>query len=144
MSDVVTFIDTIGKDVSATVVPKIESLAGEISNRTFTQYGPRVAAFANQLVKDIIDEQSATVRDVVTGLIQEVFQRYRPELAGELHTRIVQGGLEVTGRGVWLDLKHRDTGVSVSSLDIPVSLTIKVDALGVTLQNATVDLGVVR
>ena len=95
-------------------------------------------------MKDIIDEQSATVRDFVTGLIQDVFQRYRPELAGELHTRIVQGGLEVTGRGVRLDLKHRDTGVSVSSLDIPVSLTIKVDALGVTLQNATVDLGVVR
>ena len=40
MSDVVTFIDTIGKDVSATVVPKIESLAGEISNRTFTRTVP--------------------------------------------------------------------------------------------------------
>ena len=144
MSDVNTFIDTIGKDVSATVVPKIESLAAEISTITFDQYGPRVAAFANALVKDIIDEQSATVRDFVTGMIQDVFQRYRPELAGELHTRIVQGGLEVTGRGVRLDLKHRDTGVSVSSLDIPVSLTIKVDALGVTLQNATVDLDVVR
>ena len=36
MSDVNTFIDTIGKDVSATVVPKIESLAEEISTRTFT------------------------------------------------------------------------------------------------------------
>ena len=33
MSDVITFIDTIGKDVSATVVPKIESLAGEISTK---------------------------------------------------------------------------------------------------------------
>ena len=104
MSDVNTFIDTIGKDVSATVVPKIESLAAAISTKTFTEYGPRVSTFANQLVKDIIDEQSATVRDFVTGLIQEIFQRYRPELAGELHTRIVQGGLEVTGQGVRLDL----------------------------------------
>jgi NADPH-dependent curcumin reductase CurA len=84
MSDVNTFIDTIGKDVSATVVPKIESLAATISTKTFTEYGPRVSAFANQLVKDIIDEQSATVRDFVTGLIQEICQRYRPELAGEL------------------------------------------------------------
>jgi hypothetical protein len=144
MSDVNTFIDTIGKDVSATVVPKIESLAEEVSTKTFTQYGPRVSAFANQLVKDIIDEQSATVRDAVTGLIQEIFARYRPELAGELRTRIVQGGLEVTGQGVRLDLKHRATGEAVSSLDIPVSLTIKVDALGVTLQNATGTLDVVR
>jgi NADPH-dependent curcumin reductase CurA len=144
MSDVITFIDTIGKDVSATVVPKIERLAEEISTKAFTQYGPQVSAFASQLVKDIIDEQSATVRDAVTGVIQDVFQRYRPELAGELHTRIVQGGLEVTGRGVRVDLKHRETGVSVSSLDIPVSLTIRVDALGVTLQDATIVLDAVR
>ena len=144
MSDVNTFIDAIGKDVSATVVPKIESLAQEISSKTFTQYGPRVSAFASQLVKDIIDEQSATVRDFTSGLIQQIFQRYRPELAGELHTKIVQGGLEVTGRGVRLDMKLRDTGVAVSSLDIPVSLTIKIDPLGVTLQNGTVSLDVVR
>ena len=144
MSDVNTFIDAIGKDVSATVVPKIETLAQEISSKTFTQYGPRVSAFAGQLVKDIIDEQSATVRDFTSGLIQQIFQRYRPELAGELHTRIVQGGLEVTGRGVRLDVKLRDTGVAVSSLDIPVSLTIKIDPLDVTLQNGTVSLDVVR
>ena len=144
MSDVNTFIDTIGKDVSATVVPKIESLAEEITTKTFNQYGPRVSAFASQLVKDIIDEQSATVRDFATGLIQDLFQRYRPELAGELHARVVQGALELTGRGVRLDLKHRDTGEPVSSLDIPVSLTIKIDPMAVTLQNATIGLDVVR
>ena len=144
MSDVITFIDTIGKDISATVVPKIESLAEEITTKTFTQYGPRISAFANQLVKDIIDEQSATVREAVTGVIQDIFQRYRPELTGELRTRIVQGGLEVTGRDVRLDLKHRETGASVSSLDIPVSLTISVEALGVTLQDTTIVLDAVR
>jgi len=144
MSDVITFIDTIGKDISATVAPKIGSLAEEITTKTFTQYGPRVSAFASQLVKDIIDEQSTTVREVVTGVIQEIFQRYRPELAGELRTRIVQGGLEVTGRGVRLDLKNRETGVSVSSLDIPVSLTIGVEAIGVTLQDTTIVLDAVR
>ena len=144
MSDVNTFIDTIGKDISATVAPKIGSLAEEITTKTFTQYGPRVSAFASQLVKDIIDEQSTTVREVVTGVIQEIFQRYRPELAGELRIRIVQGGLEVTGRGVRLDLKNRETGVSVSSLDIPVSLTISVEAIGVTLQDTTIVLDAVR
>ena len=144
MSDVITFIDTIGKDISATVAPKIGSLAEEITTKTFTQYGPRVSAFASQLVKDIIDEQSTTVREVVTGVIQEIFQRYRPEMAGELRTRIVQGGLEVTGRGVRLDLKNRETGVSVSSLDIPVSLTIGVEAIGVTVQDTTIVLDAVR
>jgi hypothetical protein len=109
MSDLNTFVDALGKDVSATVVPTIEHL----------------------------------VRDSVAKLIQDVFQRYRAELAGELHTRIVQGGLEVAGRGIRLDLKHRETGESVSSLDIPVSLTIKIDALGVTLHDATVKLDVV-
>ena len=143
MSDVNTFIDTIGKDISATVSPRIERLAEQITATTFTQYGPRVSAFASQLAKDVIEEQSATIRDFVTALIQDIFQRYRPELAGELHTRIVQGGLEVTGRNVRVDVKRRDTGEAVSSLDIPVSLTIKLDPVGVTLKNATVKLDVV-
>ena len=144
MSDVNTFIDTIGKDINATVSPQIERLAQQITTTTFEQYGPRVSAFASQLARDVIAEQSATVREFATALIQEVFQRYRPELAGELHTRIVAGALELTGRDVRLDLKHRDTGATVSSLDIPVSLTIQVDPLGVTLRNATVSLDVVR
>ena len=143
MSDVNTFIDAVGKDVSAAVVPKIEEFSETISKRAFTEYGPRVSAFANQLTKDIIAEQSATVRDFVTGLIQDIFHRYRPEIAGELHTRIVPGGLELTGQGIRLDLKNRDTGEAVSSLDIPVSITIKVDPLNVTLQEANINLDVV-
>jgi hypothetical protein len=144
MSDVNAFIDAIGKDVSATVVPQIEHLAEGINAKALTDYGPRVSAFADQLVKDIISQQSATVRDFVTALIQELSQRYRPELVGELHARIVQGGVQVTGQGVRLDLKRRDTGASVSSLDLPVSVTIKVDALAVSLQNTTIKLDVVR
>jgi hypothetical protein len=143
MSDVNTFIDTIGKDISATVSPKIEGLAEQLTAATFTQYGPRVSAFASQLARDVIEEQSATIRDFVTTVIQDIFERYRPELAGELHTRIVQGALEVTGRNVRIDVKRRDTGDAVSSLDIPVSLTIKMDPVDVTLKDATVRLDVV-
>ena len=143
MSDVNTFIDAIGKDISTTVSAEIGTLTERLTAATFTQYGPRVSAFASQLAKDVIDEQSATIRDFVTHVIQDIFQRYRPELAGELHTRLVQGGLEVTGRNVRVDLKRRDTGDAVSSLDIPVSLTIKIDPVGVTLKNATVKLDVV-
>ena len=143
MSDVNTFIDTIGKDISATVSPRIDALAQQIATTTFTQYGPRVSAFVGELAKDIVEEQSATIRDFVTTLIQDLFQRYRPELTGELHTRIVQGGLAVDGHNVRLEVRRRDTGDTISSLDIPVSLTIKVDPLGVTLKNATVSLDVV-
>ena len=75
MSDVNTFIDTIGRDVNAVVSPRIETLAGEITEKAFTQYGPRVSAFASQLARDVIEEQSATVRDFVTALIQDLFQR---------------------------------------------------------------------
>jgi NADPH-dependent curcumin reductase CurA len=142
MSDVNTFIDTIGKDISETVSPKIQTLAEQITAQTFSQYGPRVSAFAGELVKDVIEEQSAAIRDFVTGLIQDIFQRYRPELAGALHTSIVQGGLTVTGHDVRLELKRRDTGAAVSSLDIPISLTIRVDPLSVILKDATVTLDV--
>ena len=144
MPDVNAFIDAIGRDVSATVVPHIERLAAEVHAKVLTEYGPRISTFANQLVKDIIDEQSATVRDLVTAMIQELAERYRPELTGELHARIVQDGVEVSGKDVRLDLKHRDTGASVSSLDVPVSVTIKVDALAVSLQKATITLDVLR
>jgi hypothetical protein len=144
MSDVNTFIETIGKDVNATIVPKVQTLAETVSAKAFTTYGPRVSAFANELVKDIIDEQSATVRDFVTSMIEDLFQRYRPELKGELHAKMVQGAVELTGHGVTLDLKRRDTGASVSSLDVPVSLRIRVDDLTMRLQNTTIKLDVVR
>ena len=144
MSDVNAFVDTIGKDVSAVAVPRIEGLAEAISAKLLTEYGPRVSAFANQLVKDIIDEQSATVRDFVTALIQELCHRYRPELAGEVRATIVQNGVQLTGDGIRLDLKRLDTGAVVSSLDIPVSLMIKVNELAVNLQDTTIQLNVVR
>ena len=144
MSDVNVFLDEVGKDVSAAVLPKIEGLVDGISTKVLNEYGPRVSVFANQLVKDIIEEQSATVRDFATSLILDLVQRYRPELAGELHTTIVQDGIHLTGEGIRLDLKRRDTGESVSSLDIPVSVTIKVGAVAVNLKNTTIKLDVVR
>src|SRR5258705_4155353 len=113
MSDVNTFVDAIGKDIDVAVSPRIEGLGKAIGDR----------------VKQVIDEQSVVVRDFATSVIQEVFQRYQPELAGELRTRIVKDGLEVVGQGVRLDLKRRDTGAVVSSLDVPVSLRIQIDGV---------------
>ena len=144
MSDMNGFIDAIGRDATDTIVPRIETLANEISGKALTDYGPKVSAFANQLVKDIIDEQSATFREFVTMLLNDLLQRYRPELVGELHTKVVRDGVELTGQGVRLDVRRRDTGASVSSLDIPVSLKINVNELAVSLRDATIKLDVVR
>jgi hypothetical protein len=144
MSDVNTFIDAVGKDVNATVVPRIETLAGEIGARAVADYGPKISAFAGQLVKEIIDDQSAVVREFTSTLILDLFQRYRPEIAGNLRTRIVRDGVAVVGEGVRLDLKRRDTGALVSSLDIPVSLTIKVEGLSLNITETTISLDVVR
>ena len=67
MSDVNTFIDAIGHDVNAAVAPRVQDLAEQIREKTFADYGPRVSTFASQLVKDIIDEQSGTIRDLRHG-----------------------------------------------------------------------------
>jgi hypothetical protein len=144
MSDVKAFIDTVGKDVTSVAAPRIEQLASGINDRVQTVYGPRVSAFANELVQEIIREQSAGVRDFVTSLIQELCQRYRPEILGQVHARIVQGGLDLTGHGVRLDLKRQDTGAVVASLDIPIAVHINVNDLAVTLRDTTLKLDVVR
>ena len=143
MSDVNTFVDTVGKDVTAVAVPRIEALAAGINEKVQNDYGPRISAFANELAKDIFTEQSANVRDFATALIQELCQRYRPELLGELHARIAQGGLDLTGHGVKLDLKRQDTGAVVASLDIPIALHIKVSDLAVSLRDTVIKLDVV-
>jgi hypothetical protein len=111
------FIDAIGKDVSAAVAPRLEELGRDLE--------ARISHFA-------------------TAVIQDLFQRYQPELSGELRTKLVRGGLEVVGQGVRLDLKHRDTGAVVASLDVPVALTVKVDAVSVNLAETTIGLDVVR
>ena len=144
MSDVNAFIEAIGHDVNAAVVPRVEELAEQIRAKTMAEYGPRVSTFASQLVKEIIDEQSGNVRDFVTAVIHDLSQRYRPEVAGELHTNLVNGCVELTGHGIRLDLKRRDTGAAVASLDIPVSLRIKVDELSLKLQNTSIRFDVVR
>ena len=144
MADVNGFIDAIGTDVSAAVVPQVENLTKGIGEKALADYVPKVSAFANQLVKEIIDEQSGVVRDFVITLIQDLAQRYRPDLTGQLRTKIVQDGVELIGEGVRLDLKHRQTGAVISSLDIPVSLKIKIDGLALTVQDSTIRLDVIR
>jgi hypothetical protein len=144
MSDVNGFIDAVGRDVTNTVVPRIETFTNGFRDKTLTEYGPRLGAFVNQLVKDILDEQSATFREFTTTLLQDLFQRYRPELIGEVHATVVPDGIQLIGQHVRLDLQRRDTGASVSSLDIPMSIKIKVPELAVNLRDATITLDVVR
>jgi hypothetical protein len=144
MSDVNQFVDALSQDVSGTVVPKVQELAETVGTRAIDEYGPRISAFANQLVKDIIQEQSATVTAFATTLIQDLFRRYSPELVGEVHATIVQGALQLQGQGTKLDLKRRDTGSIIASLDLPLSIRINLPPIDVALQHTTVKLDVVR
>jgi len=144
MSDVKVFIDTVGQDVNAVAVPRIETVAAAINDKALNEYGPRVSAFANELARDVIKDLSVNVRDFVGSLIQDLCQRYRPEILGELHARIAQGGVDLTGHGVRLDLKRQDTGAVVASLDIPIAIRINVSDLGLTLRDTTIKLDVVR
>src|SRR5262245_12893120 len=144
MSDAKVFIDAVGQDATAVVVPRIDSLAAAINDKALNEYGPRVSAFANELAKDVIKDLSVNVRDFATSLIQELCQRYQPEILGELHARIAQGGVDLTGHGVKLDLKRQDTGAVVASLDIPIAIRINVSDLAVTLRDTTIKLDVVR
>ena len=144
MADVNGFVDAIGKDVSATVVPKIGELADQISAKALADYGPKISAFASELVKDFIGEQAGTVRTFTGALIQELFARYRPELVGDLRATLVQNAIVVAGEGVRLDLKRRDTGAAVSSLDIPIAITIRVDDLAINIDEATIKLDLIR
>jgi hypothetical protein len=144
MSDVNGFVDALGRDVTDVVVPRIETFAEGFRDKTLTEYGPRLSAFASQLVKDVLHEQSATFREFVTTLLQDLFQRYRPELVGEVHATVVPDGVQLTGQRVRLDLQRRDTGASVSLLDIPMSIKIKVPELTVSLRDATITTDAVR
>jgi hypothetical protein len=87
---------------------------------------------------------SVVVRGFHVGGHRDLFQRYHPELVGQLRTKVVGGGLSVVGEGVRLDLKRRDTGAVVSSLDIPISLTIKVEGVSLNVTETTIGLDVVR
>jgi hypothetical protein len=144
MSDVNTFIDAIGKDISATVTPRLDGLVKGIEQQAGSDYGPKISAFASQLVQRIVDEQSAVVERFVATLIQDLFARYRPEVTGQLRTTIVNGGIQVLGDGVRIDLKRRDTGAVVSSLDIPVSVKIPISGVSVSLTETTIGLDLVR
>ena len=144
MSDAKAFIDAIGRDIDATVAPKIEELGKAIGAKAVSDYVPQISAFTSKLLKEIIDEQSVVIRTFATSVIQDVFQRYQPELAGELRTRIVADGVEVVGQGVRVDVKRRDTGAVVSSLDVPVSLKIHVDGVKLILTDTTIGLDVIR
>jgi hypothetical protein len=60
-----------------------------------------------------------------------------------VRAHIAQGGLDLTGQGVRLDLKRQDTGAVVASLDIPIAIRINVSDLSVTVKDTTIKLDVV-
>ena len=102
MSDVKTFVDTVGKDVTTVAAPRIESLATGINDKVRTSTARACPRSPTSWSKTSSASSRRLFETFVTALIQELCQRYRPELVGDVRAHITQGGLDLTGQGVEL------------------------------------------
>ena len=140
MSDVNQFIDLVGKDITKTYVPTVETFIHKVGEEIAADAGPKVGQFIDELVKGIFAQQSGPIQDFLTGLIQNLASRYHPEVQGNLTTRIVDNGVEIESVDTRLDLKNRETDEVIASLDIPVFVRIKLKDFFVKLDSATVQI----
>ena len=140
MSDVNQFIDELGKDISGTYVPTVQTFIDNVGQQIAADAAPKVGQFVNQLVKDIFAQQSGPIQDFLTSLIQDLASRYRPEISGNITTRIVDNGIEVESNDTKLDVKKQATGDLVTSLDIPIFIKISLNDFFVKLNSANVGI----
>lgn len=130
----------IGNEIAGHATPKVHAFADQLFKEMADLAAPKMTDFANELVKDIFTQQSAPIRDFVIGLMQELVGRYEPSLAGNLHTNIVDQGVELVSDDMRLEMKERTTGNLIASLDLPVNLHIDFKDLFVKLDSATIRL----
>ncbi|HEV8488058.1 MAG TPA: hypothetical protein VGV87_31345 [Blastocatellia bacterium] len=140
MPDVNQFIADLGEDITETFVPRVEPFIHERGAAIAALAGPEVQQFTDQLVKKILAQQADPVQAFLTGLIQDLASRYRPEITGNLTTRIVNTGIEIESKDTKLELKEQKTGKTIASLDIPVFVKIQLNDFAVTLNSATVKI----
>ena len=101
MSDVNAFIEAIGRDVTATTTPRVEKLAKEFGDKALADYVPKVSAFADQLVQQIVAEQSVVLRDfatATTGIVSNAHRTYGTLEMIQTSAPVNHGNLCVKGR----------------------------------------------
>ena len=136
MADLNTFIDELGKDVTDRYVPEVATFIHTLGEQIAADAAPQVEAFVNTLVKQIFAKQSDPIRKFLTDQIKDLAARYHPEVSGNLTTRIVENGIEIASTDTRLDLKDSRDNVVITSLDIPIRVTIDVKQFLVKINSA--------
>ncbi|HEV7891664.1 MAG TPA: hypothetical protein VGP08_13570 [Pyrinomonadaceae bacterium] len=159
MSDINEFVKKMGDDISATFAPRVEQQVVQTGNQIADRAAPKVQAFvdqlvkeiaaattpkvrdfSNQLVKDIFTQQSGPLRDFIIKTIQDLVSRYEPVVAGNIHTKIVDAGIQLTSNDTRLEIKERGTGTPIASLDLPVDLRIDFKESAFELEEVRIDV----
>jgi len=140
MADLNAFVDALGLDLTDHFAPKIQSEVEGIGNQIADETTPKVRAFFDQLIKDVFAQHSVTIKDFVSTMIKDVIARYEPGLTGNLHTSIVNQGLQLKSDDARLEIKERTTGKVITALDLPILVKIELKDLQLNLESATVQL----
>jgi len=159
MSDINEFVKKLGDDIGTTFAPRVEQQVVQTGNQIADRAAPQVQAFVDQLVKDIaatttpkvrefsnklvkeiFTTQSGPLRDFIIKAIQDLISRYEPVVAGNVHTKVVNQGIQLTSNDTRIEIKERATGKAVASLDLPVDLRIDVKEMTFELDEARVNV----
>jgi len=140
MADVNAFVDALGSDLSDNFAPRIQTEIESLGNQIAGETAPKLHTFFDQLIKDVFAQHSVTVKDFVATLIKDVVARYEPGVTGNLHTTIVDQGLQLKSDDARLEIKERSTGKVITALDIPILVKIELTDLQLNLESATVQL----
>jgi len=140
MADVNVFVDALGADLSDNFAPRIQTEIESLGNQIAGETAPKLHTFFDQLIKDVFAQHSVTVKDFVATLIKDVVARYEPGVTGNLHTTIVDQGLQLKSDDARLEIKERSTGKVITALDIPILVKIELTDLQLNLESATVQL----
>src|ERR1700755_1891439 len=155
MSDINEFVKKLGDDIGTTFAPRVEQQVVQTGNQIADRAAPQVQAFvdqlvkeiaatatpkvrdfSNKLVKDIFTQQSGPLRDFVIKMVQDLIARYEPVVAGNVHTKVVNEGIQLTSNDTRVEIKERATGKAVASLDLPVDFRIDFKELTFELNEA--------
>lgn len=159
MSDINEFVKKLGDDMSTTFAPRVEQQVVQTGNQIADRAAPQVQAFvdqlvkdiaaaatpkvrdfSNKLVKDIFTTQSGPLRDFVIKMVQDLIARYEPVLAGNVHTKVVNQGLQLSSNDTRIELKERGTGKAIASLDLPVDFRIDFKEITFELDEARLNV----
>ncbi|HVF67483.1 MAG TPA: hypothetical protein VM914_07460 [Pyrinomonadaceae bacterium] len=159
MSDINEFVKKLGDDIGTTFAPRVEQQVVQTGNQIADRAAPKVQAFvdqlvkdfaatatpkvrdfSNQLVKDIFMSQSGPLRDFVIKMVQDLIARYEPVLAGNVHTKVVNQGLQLSSNDTRIEIKERATGKAIASLDLPVDFRIDFKEMTFELDKATLSV----